>query len=758
MKTRTSFLLAVLLVSLLTPSSLATTTDSGYDAVTYDTSITFTATLNNDGTVMTNWSKYNHAEDFTYYKLIRSQTNNNPVYPEDGYIYFGGDLNNLSYLDEDVPSGTSYYRICQIASPKRYCSTPVVNITKGAVSNQNMNTGSGSLYLSGQVWQNTSIKLTWTLNGRAPEGYKVVWSKNAHPTYPSRDGDYYHYLDSESIKYDKLTDLSPATYYVRVCIYGNGVCGTYSNELEFTVISDMVYPNTNSGDITFYDTGSHWGKDYIQILAEKCNITGYTDASGKPLYEFRPDLPITRAELVKVLVQCAYGSGVSPTEDPFWDVPTDAWYAPFVYKAKKLGWIGGYGDGSFKPGNYVTRVEAVKMILLAKFLESAITGGTISFTDIDWDAWYYKYVAYAVSKGYMSGYKDKYGYPTGKFGPANYLTRAEAAKMIVKIFGWSTETSTNSNTNSYQNSNTNTSTTNTNTNTGVGNTNSTGTGVTPMLGGCQVFPANNAWNTDISSYPVHSNSANYIASIGSSTTLHADFGGNGEYGIPYVVVGADQPNVAINFTAYGDESDAGPYPIPGNASIEGGSSSDGDRHVLVVKSGECKLYELYRAFPGTNGSWDADSGAVFDLSSNALRPDYWTSADAAGLAILPGLARYDEVAAGQMNHALRFTVSRSQKAFIHPATHYASSSTDANLPPMGLRVRLKAGYDISGFTGQTKVILATMKKYGMIVADNGSNWFVTGASDTRWSDDDLNQLKTVPGSAFEAVETGALIK
>ena len=276
------------------------------------------------------------------------------------------------------------------------------------------------------------------------------------------------------------------------------------------------------------------------------------------------------------------------------------------------------------------------------------------------------------------------------------------------------------------------------------------------VGGCQVFPANNPWNQDVSALPVHPNSAKYIANMTSRSNkfLHADFGGGGVYGIPYNVVPATQAMVPITFTAYGNESDPGPYPVPAGAKVEGGS----DRHVLVVRQGECTLYELYNARPDGSGGWLADSGAVFNLASNALRPDYWTSADAAGLPVLAGLVRYDEVAAGAVLHALRFTVQSTQRGFIHPATHYASSSTDANLPPMGLHVRLKASFDTSGYTGQSRVILEGLKKYGMIVADNGGDWYVTGASDTRWNDTDLDQLKRVPGSAFEAVDTGPIIK
>jgi len=271
-----------------------------------------------------------------------------------------------------------------------------------------------------------------------------------------------------------------------------------------------------------------------------------------------------------------------------------------------------------------------------------------------------------------------------------------------------------------------------------------------------MFPADNPWNTDISGAPVNPGSAAYVANIlaNGGSFLHADFGGGGAYGIPYVTVdGSTQ--LPINFTAYGDESDPGPYPVPVDAPIEGGASSGGDRHVLALDTAACKLYELYRAFP-RGDHWDADSGAVFDLRSNALRPDTWTSADAAGLPIFPGLARYDEVAAGSINHALRFTVNATQRAFIHPATHAASSSSDPNRPPMGLRLRLQAGFDLSGYHGEARVILEALKRYGMILADNGSNWFITGASDPRWDDGDLNQLKSVPGSAFEAVHTGPL--
>ena len=271
---------------------------------------------------------------------------------------------------------------------------------------------------------------------------------------------------------------------------------------------------------------------------------------------------------------------------------------------------------------------------------------------------------------------------------------------------------------------------------------------------CPVFPASDPINQDISRAPVDPNSARYIASIGASGHLHPDFGTDPSYGIPYTVVGPHQPRVPIHFTAYGDQSDPGPYPVPPNAPVEG-AGQPGDQHVLVVQNGTCRLFELYDA-QRVRAGWDAASGAVFNLRSTKLRPDDWTSADAAGLPIYPLLVRYDDVRTGAIDHALRFTVDRTQAGYIHPATHFASSSSDPDLPPMGLRLRLKASFDISHFNGAARVILTALKRYGMIVADNGSSWYLTGAPDPRWNDDNVNELKAVPGSAFQAVETGPI--
>lgn len=280
----------------------------------------------------------------------------------------------------------------------------------------------------------------------------------------------------------------------------------------------------------------------------------------------------------------------------------------------------------------------------------------------------------------------------------------------------------------------------------------------PTVGGCPVFPADNAWNTPVAAAPLHPDSDAIIATIQANggDNLHPDFGENPEYGIPYVVVPADQPRVPITYDAYGDESDPGPFPIPPDAPVEGGRDATGDRHVLVVQQGSCELFELYEAQPSGAG-WMADSGARFDLRSNALRPLGWTSADAAGLPILAGLVRYEEVARGQIRHAIRITFSRTRAGYIIPATHFASNRTDADLPPMGMRLRLKASYDVSALTGQARVIATAMQQYGVIVADNGSNWFFQGAPSSGWDDDDLDQLKSVPGTAFEVVDTGPVL-
>lgn len=280
------------------------------------------------------------------------------------------------------------------------------------------------------------------------------------------------------------------------------------------------------------------------------------------------------------------------------------------------------------------------------------------------------------------------------------------------------------------------------------------------LNGFVPFASSNLWNTDISALPVDPNSANIINFIGSTVTLHPDFGAgtfhNQTLGIPYQVVAGTQAKVPVTLGAFFDESDPGPEPIPSNALIEGyPKPGNGDRHVLVLEKDGCWLYELYNASV-KNGKWSADSTAIWDMTINEQRPYTWTSADAAGLPVFVGLARYDEVAAGAINHALRFTVPTSQKAFVLPATHWASTTTDPNAPPMGTRIRLKASFNISGYPADDQVILTAMKKYGMILADNGSAIFISGVPDDRWNNTNLNLLKSITASNFEVVQMGTI--
>ncbi len=286
-------------------------------------------------------------------------------------------------------------------------------------------------------------------------------------------------------------------------------------------------------------------------------------------------------------------------------------------------------------------------------------------------------------------------------------------------------------------------------------------GANADLHGAQVFPTDNPWNQPVDTLPVDAYSDRIIDSIGRWDHAHPDFGANwdgGPFGIPYIVVSGGTPAVDVVFD-YEDESDPGPYPITPNTPIEGGPESDGDRHMLIIDRDNWTLYELFYVHPPQRAGqpYTAGSGAIWDLTSNDLRPAGWTSADAAGLPIFPGLVRYDEVVGqGEITHAIRFTVSRTRRAYVHPARHYASSNTDPALPPMGMRVRLKASFDITGFSTNNQVILRALKTYGMIVADNGSDWYISGAPDARWDDEELNELKSLVGDNFEVVAMGEL--
>jgi hypothetical protein len=307
-------------------------------------------------------------------------------------------------------------------------------------------------------------------------------------------------------------------------------------------------------------------------------------------------------------------------------------------------------------------------------------------------------------------------------------------------------------------------------------TDATAVGPYPGLDSCQVFPdppastpptapslaTEAAWKQDISQVPRDPRSTAYISYIDAhgGSLLHPDFGSPRPYGFPYAVVGAGQRPLPIHYTAYGDESDQGPFPVPTGAPVEGGKHSDGDRHVLVVDRSACKLYELYRAFfvAKPRPHWNADSGTAWDLRSPDLRPDGWTSADAAGLPIFPGLVRYDEAAGGRIEHAIRVTFESTRNAWVHPASHCAGDTANPSAPPMGLRLRLEASYGLGPFSGPARAIAEAMKRYGLIVADNGSNWYISGSSDRRWDDENLDQLKRIPGSAFEVVKSEAPVQ
>lgn len=291
-----------------------------------------------------------------------------------------------------------------------------------------------------------------------------------------------------------------------------------------------------------------------------------------------------------------------------------------------------------------------------------------------------------------------------------------------------------------------------------------GPGEAPSLAGCDVFPADHVWNARVDHLPVHEDSAAFVDTIGAAATVHPDFGSGlwqgAPIGIPYTTVSAGQPPVDVTFY-YPGESDPGPYPIPADAPVEGappgGVAPGGDRHVIVVDLSDCMLYEVFDAERQPSGDWDAGSGAVFDLSGYELRPDGWTSADAAGLPILPGLVRYEEVAAGAIDHALRFTAPMTRADHVWPARHDASDLTAQRYPPMGQRFRLREDFDASGFSQQARVVAEALKRYGMILADNGSAWYLSGAPDERWDNDALRDLKQITGADFEAVDASSMV-
>jgi hypothetical protein len=459
---------------------------------------------------------------------------------------------------------------------------------------------------------------------------------------------------------------------------------------------------TNTCLIAFGDvTPDAYFYDPVLWLACRNIVGGYPDGT------YHPYSSTTRGQLTKIVVNLYGWPLLNPTSGHFSDVPPGSTFYPSSETAVARGIIGGYADGTFRPSNSVNRGAISKIVTLAAGW-TVVNPPTGHFSDVAPGSTYYTAVETAAAHGIIGGYAD------GTFAPYNDATRGQVAKIVYRAFNL----------------------------------------------GCPIFPPDNIWNKDISAQPTHTSSGTWVSSIGAGTNLHPDFGSGtweGSFiGIPWTSVAGSQPGVPINFTAFGNQSDPGPYPIPTNAPIEG-MPGGSDRHVLVIdQAAGCTLYELYSSYPQANGSWDAASGAKWNLQSNALRPDTWTSADAAGLPILAGLVRYEEVQEGVIRHAFRFTANNTRNTYIWPARHQAGAA-NTSYPPMGARFRLKAGVDISTYPPQDQVILTALKHYGMILADNGSDWFLSGTQDERWDNDMLSNLGNLQGSDFEAVDESGLM-
>jgi hypothetical protein len=464
---------------------------------------------------------------------------------------------------------------------------------------------------------------------------------------------------------------------------------------------------------TFRDDDGNMHEGAIEAIA----AAGITKGCNPPADDrYCPDAPVTRGQMATFLARAL---ALPDTSVDYFSDDDGSIYEADINKIAAAGITKGCSlDARYCPDAVVTREQMAAF--LVRGFGYTDDGGGDRFTDDDgsiFEADIDRLAAAGVTAGCT---------PDGtKFCPAHPVRRDEMATFLARAAGLDL--------------------------------------IVPPVR-CSILPADNIWNRRVDDLPVDSNSDAYISSIGAGATLHADFGSgvwppgsNSPIGIPFVDVGPDQAAVPIHYTAYGDESDPGPWPIPTNAPVEGGPNATGDRHVIVLDRSGCMLYELFAAFPNGDGSWNAASGASYDLTSNALRPDGWTSADAAGLPIFPGLVTFDEVASGEITHAIRFTAPRTRSMHVWPARHDASSLTGSQYPPMGQRFRLKAGYDISGYSSEVRVILTAMKQYGLVLADNGAPWFISGAPDARWNNDMLHEWDDIPGSAFEAVDVSSLM-
>lgn len=461
----------------------------------------------------------------------------------------------------------------------------------------------------------------------------------------------------------------------------------------------------------------HWAWQWIESLYQ----SGITAGCKVSPLAYCPGNTVTRAQMAIFLERGIHGASYTPPDASgavFGDVPASHWAAGWIEGLFADGITAGCGNGNYCPESAATRAEMAIFLLRARHGSSYTpppASGT-QFGDVSAGSWAADWIEQLADEGITAGCGN------GNYCPGSQVTRAEMAVFLVRTFNLPLVPKP--------------------------------TG--PTIGGCPLFPADNIWNAPVDALPVHARSDAWVDTIGRDTGFHMDFGSGtwdgGPIGIPYNLADASAPTYTFDFY-YPGESDPGPYPIPDGYQQEWGS----DHHILVVDTSTCTLYELYDAsFSG--GQWYGGSGAIWDLNSNDLRPDGWTSADAAGLPILPGLVRYEEIAAGEINHALRFT-AHATESYIWPARHLTSGTPGVltDVPPMGARFRLKAGYDISGFPPELQVILQAMKTYGIILADNGSDWYVSGAPDERWDNDMLHLLDVLTGDDFEAVDVSSLM-
>jgi hypothetical protein len=512
-------------------------------------------------------------------------------------------------------------------------------------------------------------------------------------------------------------------------------------KLESNGSADLGTSWIDSASLTtaFLDVpASNFAYDYINAIRD----AGITTGCGGGNY--CPGQIVTRDQMAAFIVRAKEGEpAASCASAPYSDVPVSNSFCKYIQRMAALNITTGCSNGNYCPSQNVTRDQMAAFIIRAVEGNpvAGYCGTTSSFGDVLTTNTFCGHIKRMLELNITTGCGN------GNYCPTQTVTRDQMAAFLARAFlGMGTSPGRH-----------------------YASMATADLGIGASLHGAIPFPANNAWNTDISGAAVDPNSAAIIASIGVNGSLFPDFGSGlyqgAKIGIPYVVVAGTQAKVAINYTAYGDESDPGPYPVPPAAPVEGtlaDGSGGSDRHVLVIDRDNNRLYELGAAYKQANNSWNAACGATFHADSNIVRPGGqpgWTSADAAGLPIFPGLVRYDEASTGTIAHAFRFTVVQSRRAYVPPATHWASSNTSANLPPMGMRVRLKASYAIpSNFSTETKAILQALKTYGMMMADNGSNWFISGAPDERWNNDTLHsELGSVKGSDFEVVRMDGLV-